>query len=185
MSTVWASYAATLSVVVIGAMIGWSVPSIGRIFSWIMMELGAAFVIPNVLRWFWWRLNGWGYAAGTLAGLLGAVAVPFLPSGLPLYVTFPAICGMSLIGCLAGTWLTPPTDREVLLSFYRTVRPFGAWRAIREQSGLTLLQRNAPSERPALALVNVTLGGGAVLVPTCRRCTWWDTGMPNRWVGLR
>lgn len=162
-SLIWASYASTLSVVVIGALIGWSVPSIGRIFSWIMMELGAAFVIPNVLRWFWWRLNGWGYAAGTLAGLLGAVAVPFLPSELPLYVTFPAICGMSLVGCLAGTWLSRPTDREVLLTFYRTVRPFGAWGPIREQSGLTFLQRNAPSESPALALVNLALGGAAVL----------------------
>ncbi len=37
-----ASYASTLLVVIAGTVIGLSVPSIGRIFSWIMMELGAA-----------------------------------------------------------------------------------------------------------------------------------------------
>ncbi len=162
-SLIRASYASTLLVVAAGTAIGLSVPSIGRIFSWIMMELGAAFVIPNVLRWFWWRLNGWGYATGTLMGLLGAVAVPVLPSELPLYLTFPAICGLSLVGCLAGTWLAEPTDREVLVSFYRNVRPFGAWGPIRRQSGLTLDELDAPSESSMFALVNTLLGGAAIL----------------------
>ena len=37
--------------------------------------LGAGVVVPNVLRWYWWRMNGWGYAAGTLAGLRKTVEV--------------------------------------------------------------------------------------------------------------
>ncbi|NUQ63870.1 MAG: hypothetical protein HUU20_15440 [Pirellulales bacterium] len=162
-SLIWASYASTLFVVLAGTVIGLSVPSVGRIFSWIMMELGAAFVIPNVLRWFWWRLNGSGYAIGTLAGLLAAIAVPFLPTEQPLFVTFPTICAVSLIGCLVGTWLTRPTDPEVLVTFYRTVRPFGAWGPVRAQSGFSTDQLNAPSESPTLALLNVLLGGTAVL----------------------
>jgi len=28
-----------------------------------------ATLIPNVLRWHWWRFNGWGYAAGSSGGL--------------------------------------------------------------------------------------------------------------------
>lgn len=161
-SLIWASYISTLLVVLAGIVIGMNVPSIDRIFSWIMMELGAAFVIPNVLRWFWWRLNGWGYATGTLLGLAGAVAIPFLPA-MPLYVTFPAICALSLVGCLAGTWLTRPTDREVLVAFYRCVRPFGAWGPVREESGLTPEELHARSESPMLALVNVLMGGMAVM----------------------
>ena len=39
----------------------------------IEIELGAAFIVPNVLRWYWWRFNGWGYAIGTFVGLAGAL----------------------------------------------------------------------------------------------------------------
>ena len=60
-----------------------------------------AFAIPNVLRWYWWRINGWGYAVGTLVGLAAAMVVPFLPNDPPLYYTFPAICTVSLIATLA------------------------------------------------------------------------------------
>jgi len=55
--TIWASYVATVGVVIVGTLMGMSVKSIGQIWNWIMMELGAAFVIPNVLRWYWWRIN--------------------------------------------------------------------------------------------------------------------------------
>jgi SSS family solute:Na+ symporter len=38
---------------------------------------------------------------------------------------------------LAVTYMTSPTDREKLLSFYRLVRPAGpGWRSIRAQAGL-------------------------------------------------
>ena len=46
-----------------------------------MMVLGGAFVIPNVLRWYWWRFNGVGYAAGTLVGLAGAMPLLFVADG--------------------------------------------------------------------------------------------------------
>ena len=154
-----ASYAATLGVVVAGSLIGLTVQSIGHIFSWIMMELGSAFVIPNVLRWYWWRLNGWGYAAGTLAGLAGAIALPVLPP-LPLYVTFPAICVISLVGCIGGTLLTRPTSESVLLKFYRDVRPFGFWGPIRNVAALA---GDDTSEGMSLAVVNVVLGATAIL----------------------
>jgi hypothetical protein len=40
---------------------------------------------------------------------------------------FPLTFGISLVGCLAGTWLTKPEDEEVLKDFYRRVRPWGFW----------------------------------------------------------
>ena len=33
-------------------------------------------------------------------------------------------------GCVIGTYLTPPTDRQVLEHFYRTTRPFGLWKPL-------------------------------------------------------
>src|SRR3989337_439827 len=89
-----ASYVATLAIVVVGALIGLYASSIRQVWDWIMLALGAAFVIPNVLRWYWWRFNGTGYAAGTLVGLAGAM--PLLVLSLmniepPIYYTFPAL----------------------------------------------------------------------------------------------
>jgi hypothetical protein len=40
---------------------------------------------------------------------------------------FPIVLGISLIGCLVGTFLTKPEDEEVLKDFYRRVRPWGFW----------------------------------------------------------
>ena len=149
------------------------------------MELGAAFVIPNVLRWYWWRLNGWGYALGTLAGLIGAAIVPALGAfpylagvawgdgnapqlaawmtDMPLYLSFPAICLMSLFGCLLGTYATWPTSNDVLVPFFEKVRPFGAWAPIRRNSRLLPRELAAPGERAGRTILNVGLGMTAIL----------------------
>ncbi|MCG8450421.1 MAG: hypothetical protein MI725_12705, partial [Pirellulales bacterium] len=128
-----ASYGATIMIVVAGTLIGLNAGTIRGVFDWIMGALGAAFVIPNVLRWFWWRLNGTGYAVGTVAGLFVSLMVPFVSALEPLYVSFSLISLVSLVGTFLGTWITRPTEKEVLLSFYKNVRPFGWWGPIRNE----------------------------------------------------
>jgi solute:Na+ symporter, SSS family len=160
-----ASYIATVGIVVVGTMIGLYANSIRQVWDWIMLALGAAFVIPNVLRWYWWRFNGTGYAAGTLAGLAGAMPLLALSlSGIepPIYITFPALCGISFVASIIGTYLTRPTDEAVLIEFYRTVRPFGWWRPIREISCLTSEELHDPAESAWLAMVNLLLAAIAI-----------------------
>ena len=67
---VLASRVATVGVVVVGTLIGLQAESIREVWDWIMMALGGAFIVPNVLRWYWWRVNGWGYAAGIIGGIV-------------------------------------------------------------------------------------------------------------------
>jgi hypothetical protein len=45
--------------------------------------------------------------------------------------TIPILIVISLIGCLAGTFLSPPEDEQVLKKFYKTVNPWGCWGPIR------------------------------------------------------
>ncbi|HEO71188.1 MAG TPA: sodium:solute symporter, partial [Candidatus Hydrogenedentes bacterium] len=73
-----ASYVATVLVVIAGIAIGFRATSIAQIWEWLMTALGAGVIIPNVLRWYWWRMNGWGYAAGTVVGMLLALVPLFL-----------------------------------------------------------------------------------------------------------
>ena len=151
------SYLATVLLVVLGLAIGLQSESIAEIWNWMMVTLGAGVIIPNVLRWYWWRMNGWGYALGTLGGMILSAIVLFLDA-LPAYVVFPLIVTASFLLSILGSLLTEPVEKGVLVSFYRSVRPFGLWRPIRENAGLSLEEETSRAENPGRAALNVLLG---------------------------
>lgn len=127
-----ASYLASALLIVFGLAISAFGSSINAAFLWIFGTLAAGILPPNVLRWYWWRLNGWGYAAGVLSGMglsLGQVVLDtaVLAAPLPLYIGFPAIALASTIITIGVALATAPTDALVLRDFYRRVRPAGAW----------------------------------------------------------
>ena len=126
-----------------------------------MMALGAAVVIPNVLRWYWWRMNGWGYALGTLGGIVLSLAVLFFPDA-PVYYVFPLICAASLFVSIVVSLVTQPADQDVLICFYRSVRPFGLWKPIREQSRLSPEELAVKSESVSRTILNVVLAMFAI-----------------------
>jgi Na+/proline symporter len=125
-----ASYISSLLLILSGILIGMTATSIHRIFQWIMAALGAGVLLPNFLRWYWWRLNGWGFTAGVAAGMLASLVQAALFASAPLYVYFPVIAGIGLAASIAVSYLTPPTDEEVLVDFYLTVQPAGLWRPV-------------------------------------------------------
>ncbi|MHC4123162.1 MAG: sodium:solute symporter family transporter [Planctomycetota bacterium] len=155
------SYIATILLVLTGIGIGYQAKSIGQIWSWMMMSLGAGVVIPNVLRWYWWRINGWGYALGTLGGTLLSLIALFFPD-IPLYYIFPLIAIISFLACIGGSLMTSSVNEHVLISFYHSVRPFGFWKPIRLASGLTAKQLADKTESLWLTVLNVSLGMAAI-----------------------
>ncbi len=127
-----ASYCASLLLIGIGLVIAFFGTTINSAFIWIFGTLAAGILPPNVLRWYWWRLNGWGYAAGIFGGMilsLGQVLGDhyWWVQPPPLYVGFPVIAFISTLITLTVSLLTSPTERETLLSFYQQVQPAGAW----------------------------------------------------------
>ena len=133
------SYVCSLGVVALGIVLGFRLASIDNILHWVTAGLGSAYLAPNLLKWYWWRLNGAGYFTGMISGTVLAVLqtallktdYQFLPSE-PLYA-FPAILGFSLLATIGVSLLTPPDRDETLMSFYRTVRPWGLWGPVREK----------------------------------------------------
>jgi solute:Na+ symporter, SSS family len=129
------SYLASFGVVVVGLTFGIFTQSINSIVTWIVSGLWGGYVVSNVLKWYWWRFNGWGYFWGMAVGISSAVvmASPLVLPNVRDINKFPVILVISLVAALLGTFLTPPDKEEVLKEFYRRVRPWGFWRPIREK----------------------------------------------------
>jgi Na+/proline symporter len=127
-----ASYVGSVLILVLGMYIGYSLHSINEITQWIVSGLFGGYTAANVLKWYWWRLNGKGYFAGMLVGMGSALAAPwFAPSLHPLYA-FPFILVLSLIASVVTSLLSEPVEDETLKSFYINVRPWGFWGPVRE-----------------------------------------------------
>jgi SSS family solute:Na+ symporter len=121
------SYVASLGVVIAGVSLGWLVESIDTMIQWITAAFWGGYAASNVLKWYWWRFNGFGYFWGMVAGIGAAMVLPFAAPGLSALNSFPFILLIALAGCILGTLLTAPEDDGVLKSFYRRVRPWGFW----------------------------------------------------------
>ncbi len=126
------SYLGTLVLAALAVALALGVRNIDQIWSWITGPLAGGLFVPIVLRWYWWRLNGYGFALATAAGLAVSLwtqtqpAMPFYEAALYAWVA-------SLVGGIAGSLLTPATDRGTLERFWRQIRPFGFWRPVRER----------------------------------------------------
>jgi len=140
------SYLASVAVVVVGITIGFFVESLNQIVLWIVASLWGSYTAANVLKWYWWRFNGYGYFWGMFAGIATSLIltlldelnlIPFLHNwplpNNPSMNSFPFIFIISLTGCFTAALLTKPESDEILMKFYRTVRPWGFWKPIQEK----------------------------------------------------
>jgi SSS family solute:Na+ symporter len=159
---VWLSRLSSAAVLLVGIAFGLMIESISGAMQWITGALYGGYVIANVLKWYWWRFNGYGYFWGMMAGVVGAMFAPEVANRLvgggvnPLY-TFPVLLVLSLIGCTAGTYLSEPENEAILMHFYKTTRPWGFWGPIRD---LVLAEDPAfePNRDFAKDSINVAVG---------------------------
>ena len=122
---------ASILIVVLG--LGFSLPvvNINDIWGWLTMAFGAGLFVPLLLRWYWWRYSGYGFAWGTAAGMLSAIFVRYSGISVPEYMNFVIPGSCSLMGCILGTYLCRPTEPSIVRHFYEVTRPFGFWGPIR------------------------------------------------------
>ncbi len=118
---------ATMALCVAGVSLAMIVPNINHIWGLITMGLGAGLFVPLVLRWYWPRLNGYGFAAGTAGGVVAALVFKAILK-LPLYSSFPAIVGSAFASAVLISLLTPATDDAILVRFWTQINPWGLWR---------------------------------------------------------
>jgi len=124
------SYATTIAFVIVGFLFGFVVESINQVTLWIVSALYGGYTASNVLKWYWWRFNGYGYFGGMIAGIAASLVIPFAFPSIPAIMAFPYVLAVSLVGCIAGSLLTRPESDEVLMKFYMQIRPWGYWKPV-------------------------------------------------------
>ena len=124
------SYLVSLLVVIIGVIFGMFIHSIDSMTKWIVASLYGGYTAANILKWIWWRFNGYGYFWGMLSGIAASLVIPLVFPDSSALNTFPLILIISSVGCVAGSLLTDPDNEEVLKEFYSSVRPWGFWEPI-------------------------------------------------------
>jgi len=153
------SYVTSISIILVGCVFGLFAESLSSLTIWITSALYGGYAAANVLKWIWWRFNGYGYFAGMLAGLLSATFVPklmqwlannYIPeckelfqSSIGTLISFFLILFLSMAGSVIGCLLTPAPNQKVLESFYANTRPWGWWTPV-----LKLVQKTDPGFQP-------------------------------------
>ena len=160
----------SVALVVVAVIVGLQVQNIHQITAWITGLLYAGYIAPNILKWHWWRFNGYGYFAGMIAGVVAALAFPYVcpwvGKTFALFFLLPISTAASVAVCLC----TPPDDRRVLRKFYRDVRPWGFWGPIHEEL-LGEGERLEKNRGFGLDMINVANGivwqMTLVIIPIC------------------
>ena len=136
---VWVARLVTALLMVLAAGITFVLENARESFE-LLLSIGAGTGLLYLLRWFWWRVNAWCEIAAMVSSFL--ISLAFF---IAAKTGHPVPAHLALIGTVAATtvvwvsvaFLSPPTERATLESFYRLVRPAGpGWADIRAQSGL-------------------------------------------------
>jgi Na+/proline symporter len=142
------NYTAGIVTVVISVILGLFARNVNQVLQIIVSALWGSYMASNILKWYWWRFNSYGYYWGMLIGILAGVSpyvasifgidmlgalFPSLAPDIRIFYFFPVILLFSTIGCILGTYMHPPTESSVLKAFYKNVKPWGVWKPIMEK----------------------------------------------------
>lgn len=101
-----------------------------------VLEVGAGTGGVYLLRWYWWRINAWSEISAMATAMMVSVllrwAAPFSGSGPVVFAkTALTTTVITTLVWMIVTVITKPEPEEVLLKFYRAVRPHvSGWQAV-------------------------------------------------------
>jgi solute:Na+ symporter, SSS family len=124
------SQVATVLVMVISCIVTYYQDTISGAWKF-MIAVGAGTGSVFILRWFWWRINAWSEVFAMGASFVVSILLQSYfkmnndnPRDFAWIVIITVSC--STVVWLAATFLTAPEKKDVLLAFYRRVRPSSA-----------------------------------------------------------
>lgn len=93
----------------------------------ILLQIGAGTGLIFILRWFWWRINAYTEIAGMVISFVLALYLevfhPMIAEPLADSTKLLLGVGITTVGWLIVTFMTAPENHEVLMKFYKRIRP--------------------------------------------------------------
>ncbi|MBZ5535100.1 MAG: Na+:solute symporter [Acidobacteriia bacterium] len=124
------SQATTILIMLISCVVTYYQDSISGAWKF-LIAIGAGTGSVYILRWFWWRINAWSEVAAMACSFFVSLMLQFYfklssdnPRDFAWIVIITVACSTTV--WLAVTLMTASEKKEILLSFYRRVRPSAA-----------------------------------------------------------
>jgi solute:Na+ symporter, SSS family len=123
----------------------------------IILQVGAGTGLLYLVRWFWWRVNAWAEVIAMVSSFVVSVLILVLNKNGAEISSHAAL--ILTIACTTICWVSvtlwgPQTDRQVLINFYKKVRPFGpGWTRIRKEAGISVKDAETGGQNIPLALL--------------------------------
>lgn len=134
----------TLFIMIVAAITTTFITSISTVWEFII-ECGAGLGLVLILRWYWWRINAWSEITATIApfiifGINKLFITPHLSqemidNRIPFFITV----GLTTIIWLTTTFLTKPTDINILEGFYNKIKPDGNWKPFHHSNSKNII----------------------------------------------
>ncbi len=133
------SQATTMLLMILSVVVTFFMTSIADAWKF-MIAIGAGTGLVYLLRWFWWRINAWSEVSAMIAAFVTSLTVRY---GFHLHESEPrefALIVLITVAVTTAVWLavtfmTKPEPKDILLSFYRRVRPSAAlWGPIAKEA---------------------------------------------------
>jgi Na+/proline symporter len=132
----------------------------------VILQVGAGTGLLYLVRWFWWRVNAWSEVVAMVSSfLVSLIFLVLAKNGIHVstHVALVLTVIATTVCWVITAFVGPQTDRDVLVNFYRTVRPAGpGWAPIRAISGLTEPDLKATGDNIPMALVGWVAGCVAI-----------------------
>jgi len=132
----------------------------------VILQVGAGTGLLYLVRWFWWRVNAWCEIVAMVSSFAASVLFLGLRAQGVTVSTHAALLitvAITTIGWVATAYFGPPTDPEVLIDFWRKVRPAGpGWTKVREMAGAAGGQAPPSGDNIPMALLGWVAGCTAI-----------------------
>ncbi len=195
------SRVASVLIMILSALVALRLGQVTRALD-ILLSIGAGTGLVFILRWYWWRVSAWSEISAMIAATVTSLVLQLVvgPEGFGLtstgrdaqvFFAYSILITTAVVTVvwLSVTFLTPPTDEQTLVAFYRHTRPSRrGWKPIAalapdvriEQEGwVSLRQWIAGCLTVYLSLFGIgelLLGSaprGIALIAGSLVCGWW------------
>ena len=104
----------------------------------LLISIGAGTGLVYMLRWYWWRINAFSEISAMIAAFIGYLLSVYLEFDEAYTIIFTTL--FTTVSWISVTLLTPPEPEEILLNFYKKVKPLGnGWSKVTNSSNGSIL----------------------------------------------